>query len=67
MSKYYNKAKITVKKVINLVVGCQKSQEAEDKKSRIIGEKYNSVLTTQRMVYMNTEIKYLILIVLCHF
>ncbi|MGM9874891.1 MAG: DEAD/DEAH box helicase [Bacilli bacterium] len=48
MSKYYNKAKITVKKVINLVVGCQKSQEAEDKKSRIIGEKYNSVLTTQK-------------------
>ena len=48
MSKYYNKAKITVKKVVNLVVGCQKSQEAEDKKSRIIGEKYNSVLTTQK-------------------
>ena len=48
MSKYYNKAKITVKKVINLVVGCQKIQEAEDKKSRIIGEKYNSVLTTQK-------------------
>ena len=48
MSKYYNKAKISVKKVINLVVGCQKSQEAEDKKSRIIGEKYNSVLTTQK-------------------
>ena len=39
---------ISVKKVINLVVGCQKSQEAEDKKSRIIGEKYNSVLTTQK-------------------
>ena len=48
MSKYSNKAKITVKKVVNLVVGCQKSQEAEDKKSRIIGEKYNSVLTTQK-------------------
>ena len=48
MSKYYNKTKITVKKVVNLVVGCQKSQEAEDKKSRIIGEKYNSVLTTQK-------------------
>ena len=48
MSKYYNKAKITIKKVVKLVVGCQKSQEAEDKKSRVIGEKYNSVLTSQK-------------------
>ena len=48
MSKYYNKAKITVKKVVNLVIGCQKSQEAEDKKSRVVEEKYNSVFTTQK-------------------